>query len=161
MKTEAKITIREIRAALNTDVALGNITQQTADHITRLLGLDYKEEQHNDRNDMDNFLADLHELFEGYDAQMFFTGQYNGEIWVEDGQKRLAFGDPVYFGEEYISLLPKIWKRQQMVSKLSFPKTATIEDVRPIFDAVRRVDRKAWSHVTDKEFAEMIKPYKQ
>lgn len=161
MKTEAKITINEIRAAISTDVALGHITQEAADRIAWSLGLDWKEKQHNARNDMGSFLSDLHELFEAYDAQLFFTGQYYGEIWVEDAKQRLRFGDPVYFDKDYIALLPKMWKRQQMVSKLNFPKTTHIDEIRPIFDAVRRVDRKSSFYVTDKKFNEMIKPYKQ
>lgn len=42
--TDAKITIKEIRSSLKCDVELGHITQETADHITKLLGLDWKEE---------------------------------------------------------------------------------------------------------------------
>lgn len=161
MKTEAKITIREIRAALSTDAALGHITQETADHIANLLGLDWREKQHNDRKDMDSFLADLHELFAAYDAQLLFQGSYTGHIVVDDWSYRLDFGSTTQFGEEFTALLPKMWKRHQMVDKLHFPTTASIKEVRPILEAVRHVDRKAWNYVTDKKFQEMIKPYKQ
>lgn len=160
MRTEAKITINEIRAALSTDVALSKMSQETADYVAKLLGLDWKEKQHIDRKDMDCFLKDLHELFEAYDAQLFFKGQYDGELWVDDYKQRLNFGDPVYFGKDYIALLPKMWKRQQMAAKLNIPKTTHIDEIRPIFDAVRRVDCKSLFYVTDKKFAEMIKPYK-
>lgn len=157
---EAKITIKEIRAELNLDVALGKMSQGTADHVAYILGLDWKEKQYNDRKDMDCFLEDLHELFEAYDAELFFEGTYNGQIWVNDSSMRLGFGSTVYFDKDYIALLPKMWKRSQMVGALNIPKTTKIEDLRPIFDAIRRVDRKAWNYVTDKKFKEMIKPYK-
>jgi len=54
-----------------------------------------------------------------------------------------------------------MWKRQQMAGRLHFPKTTKIEEIRPIFDAVRRVDRKSSLYVTDKKFNEIIKPYKK
>ena len=160
MKTEAKITINEIRAALSTDVALGNIPQETADHVVKILGLDWKEKQHNDRKDMDCFLDDLRGLFEAYDARFEIKGQYDGIIFIDDWSYSLGFGAPVYFDKDYVALLPKMWKRQQMAGKLKFSPTTKIEDIRPIFDAVRRVDRKSWNYVSDKKFQEMIKPYK-
>lgn len=70
--TEARISIKEIRSAIKCDVALGHITQETADHITKLLGLEWKEEQHQKRKDMDCFLEDLHELFERYNVVFNF-----------------------------------------------------------------------------------------
>lgn len=160
MKTEAKISIREIRAALSTDVALGKMSQETADHVVKLLNLDWEEKQHNDRKDMDCFLDDLRELFETYDAMFEFKGQYDGTIIVDNWSYRLGFGSPVYFDKNFVALLPKMWKRQQMAGKLQFQKTTRIEDIRPIFDAVKRVDSKSWNYVTDKKFQEMIKPYK-
>lgn len=161
MKTEAKITINEIRAALSTDVALGKMSQETADHVVKLLGLDWKEKQHNDRKDMDCFLDDLRELFEAYDARFHIQGQYDGSIIVDNWSYSLRFGNPVYFDQDFIALLPKMWKRQQAVGKLHFSKTTKIDDIRPIFDAVKRVNRKSSSYVTDKKFNEMIKPYKK
>ena len=161
MKTEAKITINEIRVALSTDVALGNISQETADRISYILGLDWKEKQHKDRKDMDCFLDDLRELFEAYDAKFHLQGQYDGSIIVDNWSYSLGFGNPVYFDQDYIALLPKKWKRQQMAGRLHFPKTTKIEEIRPIFDAVRRVDRKSSLYVTDKKFNEIIKPYKK
>lgn len=160
MKTEAKMTINEIRAALSTDVALGNISQETADRVSYILGLDWKEKQHNDRKDMDCFLEDLRELFEAYDAEFFFEGTYNGQVWIDNAKLRFGFGGVSQFDKDFIALLPKMWKRSQIAGALNIPKTATIDEIRPIFDAVRKVDRKAWSYVTDKKFNEMIKPYK-
>lgn len=160
MKSKAKITIGDIRAALGADVALGKMSQETADHVAKLLGLDWREKRHNDRRDMDCFLEDLRELFEAYDAKFHFQGQYDGSIIVDNWSYRLGFGNPVHFDQDYIALLPKMWKRQQMVNRLHFPKATKIEDVRPIFDAVRKVDRKSSFYVTDNKFAEMIQPYK-
>lgn len=161
MKTEAKITINEIRAALSTDVALGKMSQEIADHVAKLLGLDWKEKQHNDRKDMNCFLDDLRELFEAYDAKFHIQGQYDGSIIVDNWSYSLRFGNPVYFDQDFIALLPKMWKRQQAVGKLHFSKTTKIDDIRPIFDAVKRVNRKSSSYVTDRQFNEMIKPYKK
>lgn len=161
MKTEAKITINNIRAALSTDVALGNMSQETADHVAKLLGLDWREKQHNDRKDMDCFLEDLLELFEAYDARFMFKGTYKGSIYINDFAASLGFGDTSNFDKDFVALLPKMWKRQQIAGKLKFPKTTHIDEIRPIFDAVRRVDRKSSFYVTDKKFNEMIKPYKQ
>ncbi len=161
MKTDAKITVKEIRAALACDVATGKMTQEVADRVTHLLGLDWKEKQHNDRKDMDCFLEDLHELFEAYDAGFFFSGTYSGEIWIDNAKLRFVFGSVCEFDKDFIALLPKVWKRSRMVSALHFPKAATIDEIRPILDAVRQVDRKAWNYVTDKKFSEMIKPYKK
>lgn len=157
---EAKITIKEIRAELNLDVALGKMSQETADHVAYILGLDWKEKQYNDRKDMDCFLEDLHELFEAYDAELFFEGTYNGQIWVADSKLRFGFGCVSRFDKGFISLLPKMWKRSRIVGALNIPKTTKIEELRPILDAVRRVDRKSWNYITDKKFKEMIKPYK-
>lgn len=159
--TEAKISINEIRAAVSCDVSLGKMTKETADHVSHLLGLDWKEKQHNDRKDMDCFLEDLRELFEAYDAEFYFEGTYNGQIWVDDSKLRFGFGSVCQFNKNFIALLPKMWKRSQMVGELNFPNTTHIDEIRPIFEAVRRVDRKGWNYVTDKQFSEMIKPYKQ
>ncbi|MBD5357421.1 MAG: hypothetical protein HDR88_10525 [Bacteroides sp.] len=159
--TEARIPIKEIRSALKCDVALGHITQETADHVTKLLNLDWKEEEHQKRKDMDCFLDDLHELFERYDIIFYFEGSYNGTIMFNNKPGRFCFGDRGWFDKDFISLLPKMWKRTQMFNKLNIPSTTHIDEIRPICDAIRRVDRKNFSHyVTDKKFKEMIAPYK-
>jgi hypothetical protein len=161
MKTEAKITIKEIRAALSTDVAIGKMSQETADRVEWILGLDYKEKRHTDRKDMDCFLEDLWELFAKYDAEFHFEGQYRGYIHVNSLACRLCFGEVSPFNSDFIAFLPKMWKRSQIVSKLKFTPTTNVDDIKPIFDAVRKVNPKSsCDHVTDKEFNEMIKPYK-
>jgi len=159
--TEARISIKEIRSAIKCDVALGHITQETADHITKLLGLEWKEEQHQKRKDMDCFLEDLHELFERYNVVFNFEGNYNGRIIMLNTPERFSYGDQYWFDKDFISLLPKMWKRSQMFDKLNIPSTTHIDEIRPIIKAIRQVDRKdATFYVTDKKFNEMIAPYK-
>lgn len=158
---EAKMTINEIRAAISTDVALGKMAQETADHISSLLGLDWKEEQYRKRKDMDCFLEDLLELFEKYNASFVFTGNYKGEICINKlSCKGLRFGDVVYFNKDFIALLPKMWKRSKMVGKLNFTELTHIDEVRPILDAIGKVDRSSHTYVSDKQFNDMIRPYK-
>lgn len=159
--TEARITIQEIRSALKCDVALGHMTQETADHVTKLLGLDRKEEQHQKRKDMDCFLEDLRELFERYDAVFYFEGSFNGNIMFRNKPGRFSFGEIGWFDKDFISLLPKMWKRTQMFNKLNISPTTYIDDIKPILKAIRQVDRKDITfYVTDKKFKEMIAPYK-
>lgn len=159
--TEAKITINEIRSALKCDVALGHMSQETADHVTKLLGLEWKEENHQKRKDMDCFLEDLHELFERYNVVLKFEGNYNGSIIMLNTPERFSFGDQYWFDKDFISLLPKIWKRTQMFNKLKIPPTTHIDDIKPILKAIRCVDQKDITfYVTDKKFKEMIAPYK-
>lgn len=159
--TEARITINEIRAALKCDVALGHMTQETADHVTKLLDLDWKEENHQKRKDMDCFLEDLHEIFERYNVVLNFEGNYNGRIIMLNTPERFSFGDQYWFDKDFISLLPKMWKRTQMFDKLKIPPTTHIDDIKPILKAIRCVDRKDITfYVTDKKFKEMIAPYK-
>lgn len=159
--TEARITINEIRAALKCDVALGHMTQENADHVTKLLGLDWKEENHQKRKDMDCFLEDLHEIFERYNVVLKFEGNYNGRIIMLNTPERFSFGDQYWFDKDFISLLPKMWKRTQMFDKLKIPPTTHIDDIKPILKAIRCVDRKDITfYVTDKKFKEMIAPYK-
>ena len=158
--TEARITINEIRAALDSDVAMGHISQESADHITKLLGLEWKEEQHHKRKDMDCFLEDLHELFERYNVVLYFENSCNGYIMIPNTPGSFFFGDKNWFDKDFISLLPKMWKRTQMVRNLHFPSTTDEEEIRPIFEAIRRVNRENPLYVTDKKFKEMIAPYK-
>lgn len=158
--TEARITINEIRAALESDVAMGHISQESADHITKLLGLDWKEEQHHKRKDMDCFIEDLHELFERYNVVLILEGIYNGRILIPNTPESFSFGDKDWFDKDFISLLPKMWKRTQMVRNLHFPSTTDEEEIRPIFEAIRQVNRESLLYVTDKKFKDMIAPYK-
>lgn len=110
---------------------------------------------------MDCFLEDLHELFERYNAVFHFEGSYNGHIMIPDTPESFSFGDRYWFDMDFISLLPKIWKRTQMFNKLNIPSTTHIDSIRPIIKAIRQVDRKdAIFYVTDKKFKEMIAPYK-
>lgn len=157
---EAKITIKEIRSALAVDVALGKISKETADHVIKCLGLDWKEEEYNKRKDIDCFFEDLKELFERYEASLYLKGNYEGEVWVKDFAYSFNFGSPVEFDKDFIALLPKMWKRVQKVRKLNIPETTHINDITPIFDAIRKVNTKCWNHVSEKKFDEMIKPYK-
>lgn len=157
---EAKITIKEIRCALNVDVALGKMTKETADYVTRLLGLDWKEKEYNKRKDMDCFLEDLHDLFEKYDASFYLQGTYRGEIFVNHPGCNFTFGEPVFFDKDFIALLPKKWKRTQMVRKLKIPPTIHVDELKPIFEAIHKVDCRWSSYITDKKFNEMIKPYR-
>lgn len=75
--------------------------------------------------------------------------------------ERFSYGDQYWFDKDFISLLPKMWKRSQMFDKLNIPSTTHIDEIRPIIKAIRQVDRKdATFYVTDKKFNEMIAPYK-
>lgn len=157
---EAKITIKEIRSALAIDVALGKISKETADHVIKCLGLDWKEEKYNKRKEIDCFFEDLKELFERYEASLYLKGTYESEVWVKDFAHSFNFGSPMEFDKDFIALLPKMWKRVQKVRKLNIPETAHINAIKPIFEAIRQVDTKCWNHVSEKKFDEMITPYK-
>jgi hypothetical protein len=166
-KPKAQISIHEIRCALSVDVALGHMTQEQADHVIKCLMLDWKEDEYNKRNDMECFISDFRELLEKYEAQIHLKGNCDITFYTNFGlsgprTERLNLGSGVgrFIDAEYAALFPKILKRQKMVHKIDFPTTTHIDDIKPIFEAIRKVDRKSHFYVTDKKFAEMLKPYK-
>lgn len=161
MKTEAKITIKEIRAALSADVALGKMSQETADQVKRLLNLGWREKQHNHRNDMECFFEDLRELFEAYDAKLVSGGTYTVEIWINKSKMRIRFDSPTFFDKDFIALLPKMYERGGLVNTLEITGATTLEELLPILEAAEKVDCKAQDYVSDEKFNEMIKNFQQ
>lgn len=159
-KTEAKISIREIRCALSTEVALGGMTQEQVDHVSKCLRLDWKEADYDKRNDMECFICELKELLKKYDARIEISSSiYNATLRINDYRECLHFGGRT-IDAEYVELFPKIFERQKIISKLNFLPTDHVDDIRPIVKAALKVDRKSWNYVTDDQFAEMVKPYK-
>lgn len=159
----ATITIYEIRCALSTQVALGKMSQEESDKFVRLLHLDQKEEDYVKKEEA-NFFKELQQFYEKWDMMLSADIGPEGRVEYIVG----AFGNRSFYhpkGLEAItaddvSLLPKIAKRQQMFNKVQLNETVHIDDIRPILQAITRVEVGSWCYVTDDDFKTMIEDLK-
>lgn len=164
MENRATITIYEIRCALRCEVALGKMTQEESDKFVRLLNLDYKEAEYNKKSES-NFFKKLQQFFEKWDLLLLVQGSPTSRVEYIVG----AFGNRCFYhpkglqsiNSDDIKSLPKIAKRKELFDKVQLNESVHIEDVRPILQAITRVEVGSIFYVTDDEFKGMLEALKE
>ena len=159
MNERATITIYEIRCALDCEVASGKMTQEQKEKIEKLLGLEWREQEYNKKEEA-NFFKELQQFYEKWDLMLHVESSPNSRVEYIVG----ALGNRCYYhpkGMEAITsddilLLPKIAKRKQLFDKVKLNETVHIEDVRPILSAITRVEVGSMFYVTDDEYKTML-----
>lgn len=158
------ITTYEIRCALGTEVARGKMTKEEKERIETLLGLQWREEEYQ-KKDEAHFFEELAQFFKKWDLLLNIDGMsIIGRIEYIVG----AWGnDNVYhprgmncIGQKEIDLLPRIYQRRKMFQKIKLNPTVKVEDVRPITDAIVRCEVGSWNYVTDDEYKTMLEDLK-
>lgn len=159
----ATLTTYEIRCAINSEVALGKMTEEEKNRIFKLLGIEWREEEAQ-KNNEEYFIKELQSLFNKYDLMLHVDGMSNmGRVEFISSK----LGKFYYFPDGYnhilekdISLLPKINKRREMFNKINLNDKVHINELKPILSAITRVDSSSWYYVTEKDYKEMLEALK-
>ncbi len=163
MASKATIEIQSIRAALGTEVALGKMTKEERKRIEDLLGLSWREQQF-DKKEEENFIKELEQFFERWDLMLHAEISPNTRVEYIVGEFRnKSFFHPKgvgYINAKDVKLLPRIAKRRDMFEKIPLNESVHIDDVRPILAAITRVETGSMFYVTDEEYKQMIEDLK-
>lgn len=165
MITEPSIPISRIKAALNADVALGKISKEAAQQITRTLMFDWETEKWEKQQTKEGGIELLAELLEHYNIQIGTNGGWNAEFELRFGHFGYGTFESNEINADLIRLFPRQHKRVEMFYKvfnLADEETRMkmhIDELRPILAATKKLT--GINKVTDKEYKQMLDELKE